>query len=145
MKASERAMKLWNQMETYSDDDFNFLKKYIKKKKYKVKYAFYTPISNTGKQIALIFDLIPNQPRKSGVENKWKIISTREMTEKEIEEYIIFYFRETSQRFWVFYYKNIEKLIYDDQKLKAITPEKFIEECHKKGYSGAFQLKIELI
>jgi hypothetical protein len=47
------------------------------------------------------------------------------------------------KRFLVFYYKNVDKLIFDDMRLNAETPNKFIEQCRKKGYSGTFQLKLE--
>jgi hypothetical protein len=43
----------------------------------------------------------------------------------------------------VFYYKNIDKLIYDDKKLNAVTPNIFIDKCRIKGYSGTYQLKFD--
>ncbi len=135
---------LWNKQEDYTEKEFSFLKSYIKKQNYKVNYGFYNKESSKKMQIAVIFDLIPNQMRRTGVENNWEIIESRNITDKEIEEFINLYFRSSFKRFLVFYYKNIDRLIYDDARLEAITPTKFIDECRKKGYSGSYQLKIEL-
>jgi hypothetical protein len=136
-------LELWNKPEEYSTDEISILKKYIKSKNYKVKYGFYNKESSMGKQVAFIIDTIPNMGRRTGSENNWTIISERNMTSKEIEEYIMHYFRSEYKRFLVFYYKNIDKLIYDDQRLEAETPTDFIEQCRIKGYSGSYQLKIE--
>lgn len=140
---SVKHYELWNKIEQYSDDEFRFLKKYIKKKNYMIKYGFYNKESSIKKQIAVILDLEPNKNRKTGAENNWEIISSRSMTDKEIEEFIIHYFRNSYKRFLVFYYKNVDKLIYDDDKLNAETPIQFINQCRDRGYSGSFQLKIE--
>jgi hypothetical protein len=145
MNNNKEYNRLWNKLDDYTEDEIKFLKTYIKKQNYKVNYGFYNKESSSKKQIAVIFDLIPNQTRKTGVENNWNIISSRQITGKEIEEFITFYFRKSFKRFLVFYYKNIDKLIYDDNKLNAITPDNFINECRRKGYSGSYQLKIELI
>ena len=134
---------LWNKVEEYTDEEFSFLKSYIQKQNYKVNYGFYNKESSKNMQIAVIFDTNPSQMRKTGAENNWTLISSRKMTNKEVEEYIIHYFRSQFKRFLVFYYKNVDRLIHDDTRLEAITPEKFIDECRNKGYSGSFQLKLE--
>lgn len=134
---------LWNKADSYSDDEFKFLKKYIKRQNYKVNYGFYNKVSSKKMQIAVLFDLIPLQNRRTGVENNWEVISTREITDKEIEEVINHYFRNSYKRFLVFYYTNVDRLIHDDKRLEATTPDKFIEQCRKKGYSGTFQLKLD--
>jgi hypothetical protein len=145
MNIHKKALLLWNKpiKEDFDEDEFAFLVRYIKRKKYKVKYGFYTKKSLSGKQVALVYDFIPNQPRKTGSENNWEIIHERDITHKEIEEHITFYYRSSYKRFLVFYYKGIEKLILDDKKLNAETPQKFIDECHKRQYSSSFQFKIE--
>lgn len=139
-----RVQELWNKSEEYSDDEVTFLKNYIESKSFKVSYGFYNKVSSKKMQIAVIFDLIPSQMRRTGVENNWEIIYTRKITDKEIQEYITHYFRNTFKRFLVFYYSNVDKLIHDDKVLGATTPEKFIELCREKGYNGTFQLKLEL-
>lgn len=142
----KKAYALWNKPieEDFTEDEIKFLIKYIKEKKFKVKYGFYTKKSSVGKQIALIYDFIPNQPRKTGSENNWEIVTEREMSFREIKEHITFYYRSTYKRFLVFYYKGIEKLIFDDKRLESETPQSFINECHKRGYSNSFQLKFNL-
>lgn len=134
---------LWNKSEDYTDEEFKFLKSYIKKKNFKVRYGFYNKISSQKKQIAVIFDTNPFMTRRTGVENNWEIIHTRDITDKEIEEFINHYFRAQFKRFLVFYYNNVNKLVYDDKRLNAITPDKFIDECCKRGYTGTYQLKVE--
>jgi hypothetical protein len=134
---------LWNKTEEYTEEEFKFLKNYIQKQNYKVSYGFYNKVSAQKKQIAVIFDLIPSQMRRTGVENNWEIITTRQITDKEIEEFINHYFRNSFKRFLVFYYNNVDRLIHDDIRLEALTPDDFIEKCRKKGYSGTFQLKLE--
>lgn len=142
MKDYERYYELWNKIEEYTVDEFKFLKSYIKSKNYKVNYAFYNKVSAKKKQIAVVFDSTPSM-RRSGVENNWEVICSRNITDKEIEEFINHYFRKSFKRFLVFYYNNVDRLIHDDTKLQAITPDVFIEKCRKKGYSGTFQLKID--
>jgi len=136
---------LWNKSDEYTDLEIKFLRSYIKKKNYKVSYGFYKKVSSKKMQIAVVFDLIPTQMRKTGVENNWEIIVDRNITDIEIDEFINYYFRNSFKRFLVFYYKNVDKLINDDQKLQAKTPESFIDLCRTKGYSGSFQLKIDYI
>jgi hypothetical protein len=96
------------------------------------------------KQVALIFDLMPKQTRRSGVENIWEIFCSRIITEREIEEFITHYFQKSYKRFLVFYYSNVDKLMHDDKRLNAETPNAFVDECRKRGYSGTFQFKMEL-
>jgi hypothetical protein len=134
---------LWNKQEEYSLDEFSFLRSFIKNKNIRVSYGFYNKISSKKMQIALIFDLIPFQNRKTGVENNWEIISQRQITDLEIDEFINHYFRKSFKRFLVFYYKDLEKLIIDDRKLGAETPYEFIKLCEIKGYKGKYQTRIE--
>lgn len=127
----------------FEPDEFNFLKKQIKRKKFTVTYGFYNKESAQKKQIALIINTDPFMTRRTGVENNWEYIHSRDMTDLEIEEYVNFYFRPSFKRFWVFYYRDIERLIIDDQKLKAVTPLIFIKMCQDKGYVGKYQTRIE--
>lgn len=145
MKDFKKYYQLWNKCDEFSDEDMRFLKSYIKTKNFKVKYGFYNKISSNKRQIAVIFDLIPAQTRRTGVENNWEVICTRAITDREIEEFIYHYFKSSFKRFLVFYYANVDRLIQDDEKLGSVTPEDFVEKCRSKGYSGAFQLKIDFI
>ena len=141
----DRYYNLWNKMEDYSDDEYQFLIKHIKNKKFTVTYGFYNKESKVKKQIAVILDQDPNMNRRTGVENNWESIVKRDITTLEIEQFINFYFRRSYKRFVVFYYQNVDKLIYDDKKLNAVTPTIFIDKCRSKGYSGTYQLKLDYI
>jgi hypothetical protein len=127
----------------FDPEEFSFLKKQIKNKKFTVTYGFYNKESSQKKQIALIINTDPFMTRRTGVENNWEYIQSREMTDLEIEEYINYYFRPAFKRFLVFYYRDIERLIIDDQKLKAVTPPVFIKMCQDKGYAGKYQTRLE--
>lgn len=143
MSNHKKYIDLWNKKEEFSEEDLTFLRSYIKNKSFRVSYGFYNKVSSKKMQIALIFDLIPFQNRRTGVENNWEIISTREITNKEIDEFINHYFKKSFKRFLVFYYKDLERLMIDDRKLGAETPYEFIKKCEEKGYHGKYQTKIE--
>lgn len=143
MKAWQRYDQLWNKSTEYTSEELDFLKSYLTKKKFTVSYGFYNKVSLQKKQIAVVFDLEPMKMKKSGVENNWEIIYKRQITSKEVDEFIKQYFRSSFKRFLVFYYHNIDRLIYDDKRLDAETPEKFIDECRRRGYSGTYQIKLE--
>lgn len=136
---------LWNKSieEDFTSDEMIFLKKEIKKKNFKVAYGFYNKVSSQKKQIALIVDKDPFSPRRCAAENNWTYIASREISDLEIQEYILFYFRNSYKRFLVFYYKDIERLIIDDSKLKIITPPVFIKMCQDKGFAGMYQTRLE--
>lgn len=145
MSEYKKAYALWHKdpNEDFTDAEIIFLRKHLLKKKFNVKYGFYNRESSKGKYIALIFDLAPYIGRKSGAENNWTIISERNMTIKELDEFIIFHYRKSFKRFLVFYYKDLERLLIDDSKLEAKTPYEFIKECENKGYVGKYQTRIE--
>lgn len=142
---TKKLYELWNKTieEDFTSDEIIFLKKEIKKKNFKVSYGFYNKESSQKKQIALIVDKDPFSPRRCAAENNWTYITSRQITDSEIEEYILFYFRSSYKRFLVSYYKDVERLIIDDSKLKVITPPVFIKMCHDKGYAGSYQTRLE--
>ena len=142
---AKREYDLWNKDINidFEPEEFSFLKKRIKNKKFTVTYGFYNKVSAQKKQIALIINTDPFMTRRTGVENNWEYIHTRDITDLEIEEYINFHFRPSFKRFLVFYYRDMERLIVDDLKLKAITPPIFIKMCQDKGYAGKYQARLE--
>lgn len=142
---TKRYYDLWNKDINldFELEEFSFLKKQIKNKKFTVTYGFYNKVSAQKKQIALIINTDPFMTRRTGVENNWEYIHTRDITDLEIEEFINFYFRSSYKRFLVFYYRDIERLIIDDKKLKARTPLEFIAKCEGKGYAGKYQIRLE--
>lgn len=143
MSAQNKYYQLWEKQEPFTDEEFSYLKKAIKAKNFLVKYGFYNKESAMKKQIAVVIDTTP-YARRCAAENNWEIVEQRPLSDREIEEFINQYFKALYKRFVVFYYKNVDRLIFDDTKLEAVTPVRFIDECRKRNYSGSFQLKIEI-
>lgn len=133
----EKEYELWNKPNNidFTEEEISFLKEYIKNQSYRVKYGFYSKKSSQGKQISVIFDLMPKLVRKSGASNNWEILYERELSDLEIMEYILFYFRSSYKRFIVFYYSNVERLVQDEIRLGVDTPLRFISECNRRGYN----------
>jgi hypothetical protein len=61
--------KLWDNQENLTEEQIQLVFKELKSKKIKVKYCFYQKESAQNKQLAVVYDLIPNQSRRTGVEN----------------------------------------------------------------------------
>ena len=121
-----------------AQEDVDFLIKYINeydRKDYCIRYSFYKKDSRYNAYIAFTIDSMAHSPRKSGVENMWEIFCTRPICDIEVEE-------EAQnwgcgkRRFKTFYYKDIETLIEEDLKYGINTPQKFIDECKKRGYTS---------
>jgi hypothetical protein len=134
--------QLWNKQDDFTKEEIQLIFKELKSKKIKVKYCFYQKESAQKKQLAVIYDLIPNQSRRTGVENNWEVISTRLISDLELIDYIKNYFQSSYKRFLVFYYENIDKIIYLDKKFNVNTPENFIDESLKRDFKGSFQIKM---
>jgi hypothetical protein len=134
--------QLWDNQENLTEEQIQLVFKELKSKKIKVKYCFYQKESTQNKQLAVVYDLIPNQSRRTGVENNWEVISTRLISDSELIDYVKNYFQSSYKRFLVFYYENIDKIIYLDKKFNVNTPESFIDESLKRGYKGNFQIKM---
>ena len=80
---TKRCYELWNKNieEDFTSEEMIFLKKEIKKKKFKITYGFYNKVSSKKKQIALIVNIEPFSPRRCAAENNWEYILSREMTD----------------------------------------------------------------
>ena len=126
----------------FNDEELKFIKRFEKKSDFLIKYGFYRKISNNGCQIAFIIDQAPNSPRRSGVENNWDIFCSRPISTIEYDEMIQNY-GMNKKRFLVFYYDNIDYLIYEDLKYNVKTPEDFVKECFNRKYTGSFQSEID--
>lgn len=133
-------MDLWSKSTDYkfNKEEIEFILKKITPSsfyKLKVKYAFYRPDSSKGLYIVLIYDTTADASRRSGVENKWEVICERNYSELELLEYAQ-NFGCQKQRFKVYNYKYIECLQFDDAKYNIQTPEAFIKEAIKRGYTN---------
>lgn len=127
----------------YTTRELAFIKKHHPKHYYKILYCLYKPTSPSNRYIGFLIDSMPYVSRRSGVLNIWEVIESREISNIEYEE-VINNFGCNKRRFTAWYYKTIEQLIADDQKYNIGTPEQFIKKCKEKGYSGNYQLYIEM-
>lgn len=127
----------------FNKDEIALIKKMKPKSDWKVKYALYRMESKKNCYIGYIIDGMPNSVRKSGVENLWEVICTRELSNLEYQELIENY-GTNNRRFQIYLYKDIEALQEEDKIYKVETPEKFVKVCKEKGYSGDIQLKMNL-
>jgi hypothetical protein len=124
-----------------TDEEKKFIRSKIKKNSYRAHYAIYKKESPKGCQLAWILDSDPAQQRKSGYLVQYEVITSREINNKEYDE-IIENWGCNNRRFREYIYNNVDEMIYEDQKYNIETPEKFIEECRRRGYSGDYQTKI---
>ena len=115
-------------------EEKSFLKKHISRKKFLVKYCIWKQNRINGAYILLIIDKFPNKVRRTAMDNSIEVIETRALTDAEYDEQIENY--GCASRIYECYdYRDIEWLIYEDTMMGAITPQSFINECRKRGYT----------
>jgi hypothetical protein len=115
-------------------DEISFLKKNISRKKFLVKYCIWKQNRINGAYILLIIDKFPNKVRRTAMDNSIEVIETRALTDAEYDEQIENY--GCASRIYECYdYRDIEWLIHEDTMMGAITPQSFIQECRKRGYT----------
>lgn len=122
----------------FNDAELDLIIRYFKSRnnRYRVKYAFYRKDSSKGLYITFLYDLMNDSVRRSGVENYWEVFSQRAFTDLEYLEFAQ-NFGSQHNRFKVYYYQIIECLIFDDSKYNISTPEAFIQEAIKRGYTNS--------
>lgn len=132
-----RAHDLYGKSRDYqfNDEEKEFLINYIKehKNEYVAKYCIYTKHSFKNCYVQFTIDQMAHSPRKSAVENAYRVICTRPLCDLELEELAENWGCHT-RRFITWNYRDIESLIEEDLKYKINTPQKFIDECRKLGY-----------
>jgi len=136
-------LELGSKSEEFSKEEIRFIKSKIPKQKYNIRYSIYNKTSSKNLYIAFVIDTMRNSVRRSGVENSWTTICERDLTNIEYDE-MIKNFGTNNRRFKVYYYRHIEHLILEDKKYNIDTPEEFILKCKSLGYTGDFQLKMEI-
>ncbi|MDE3744010.1 hypothetical protein [Maribacter polysaccharolyticus] len=127
----------------FNAEEIAFIKKHLRKSSFKAKYAIYKPESHKGIYIGFFIDCIPNSVRRSGIENSWDFLYERDITNIEYQE-LIENFGCDNRRFIVYQYRHIEQLVLDDLKYNVKTPDGFIKRCKELGYTGDFQLSLQL-
>lgn len=117
-----------------TDEEKQFLKKHVPKKKYLAKYCIWKQHRHNGAYILFIIDKFPNKVRRTAMDNSIEVLETRQLTDEEYNEQIENY--GCASRIYECYdYKDIEWLIHEDSLMGAVTPQSFINECKKRGYT----------
>ena len=137
---------LWNRPvnQKFTPEEIKFIKKFVPKSSYRVKYAIYKPVSIKDLYIGFFIDSDPNARRRSGILNHWNFLYERELTNIEYHE-VIENYGSNNRRFLVYHYRHIEHLILEDLKYNVATPAGFVKECKRLGYTGNFQLIMEFL
>lgn len=121
----------------YTTEETAFLKKKYPKKKFLIKYVIWKQHRRNGLYLSVFEDKDPYRIRKSAIDHSVEVIATRLPSDKEYEE-LIGNFGCSSRIINAFYYKNIEDVIYEDKAAYNVdTPQEFINECRKRGYTKA--------
>lgn len=126
----------------FNEEEIKLLKSKYKKNHWRIKYAIYKKHSPKGCYIGFIIDGMPNAIRRSGAENHWEFICERELSNGEYDE-LIANLGTNNRRFELYLYKGIELLIKEDKSYGVETPAEFIKVCQERGYSAAYQTKME--
>ena len=140
MKAFELYGK--DRKQQFSPEEKEFLISYIKEKRneYIGKYCIYNKHSYKNAYVQFTIDQNAHASRRSAVENAYTVICTRPLCDIELEEMAENWGTHT-RRFVTWNYRDIESLIEDDLKYDIQTPEKFIAECRKRGYTSGKEIK----
>lgn len=118
----------------FSKEEVERIKPEITRYGVNVKYCFYKRKSSKGTYIMVVYDFMCNSVRKSGAENNFEVIATREITDLEVTEFAQ-NFGSNNRRFRSYNYKYIEDLIRDEKNLYGLdVPENFILQSKRKGY-----------
>lgn len=118
----------------FTEEEKAFIKKHIPKRRFLVKYAIWKQHRKNGLYIVFIIDNFPLRGRPTAMDHAIEVISTRELTEHEYNEEIENYgCNNRVMKCWD--YKDVDWLIYEDKNVGAETPQKFINECRKRGYT----------
>ncbi len=125
-----------------TEDEKSLVRKHVKKEDMEVLYCLYNIHSNKNTYIGYFIDQIPFG-RRSALFNIWDVIVKRPLVKDEYEEMIENYGCH-HKRFVVWMYRDIEALIAEDLKYGVTTPQKFVDLCRAKGYSGQYQMQLEL-
>lgn len=133
-----RAQDLYgrDRKQQFNKEEIQFLINYINEHKqdYIAKYCIYIKHSFKNAYIQFTIDQMACSPRRSAVENAYRVICTRPLCDIEIEELAANWGCHT-RRFITWNYRDIECLIEEDLKYEIKTPKKFIDECRKLGYT----------
>jgi hypothetical protein len=130
MKLIERSAS-----EQYSEEEIQFLKSVIPKKKFKVKYCIYRQERYNGLYIAFVIDSDPGRTRQTAFFQGCEMICERELSDDEYHEEIV-NFGCNNRVLTVWHYKDTNQLVQEDLKYGVKTPEEFIKEFKYREQYG---------
>ena len=121
----------------FTEDETKFLKKKFPKKKFRINYVIWKQERKNGLYLAVFEDRNPGRIRKSAVDRSVEVIASRLPCDKEYDE-LIGNIGCSSRIISAYYYENIEQVIEEDKRAYNIdTPQEYINECRKRGYTRA--------
>ena len=126
-----------------TEEEKAFIRKKIPKKKTRLRYGIWKPIQRNGCQIVLMVEFNIHVGRRPGVDNSIEFIADVPLSDLEYEEEVA-NFGCNNRTYTQYKYSTIEQVIREDLKCGYKTPEKFINECRKRGLSEALNLFSEL-
>jgi hypothetical protein len=121
----------------FTDEETAFLKKKYPKKAFRINYIIWKQKRHNGLYLAVFEDRNPGRIRKSAVDRSVEVIASRLPCDKEYEE-IIANFGCSSRIITAYDYENIEQVVEEDKRAYNIdTPQEYINECRRRGYTRA--------
>jgi hypothetical protein len=118
----------------FTDKEKAFLRKKLPKSKWKIKYCIWKQERRNNRYILFLIDHFPGKIRPPAMDKAIEVIVTREISDLEYEEQIE-NFGCCKRVYECWDYLDIEYLIHEDQKYGVKTPQVFINECRKRGYT----------
>lgn len=137
-KNIDRLHKLYSKPREYrfNEEEKTFIRKMIPRKETRIRYGIWKQKQRNGLQIVIMIEpQIHFGGRRPGVDNSIEFISDEPLSEKEYEEYTIENHGAFNRTYIMYRYENIEQVMREDIKCGAVTPEKFIKECRRRGLS----------
>jgi len=121
----------------FTEEETEFLKKKYPKKSFRIKYIIWKQKRTNGLYLAVFEDKNPHRIRKSAVDHSVEVIASRLPCDREYEE-LIANFGCSSRIITAYNYRTIEDVILEDKREYNIdTPQEYIDECRKRGYTRA--------
>jgi hypothetical protein len=118
----------------FTDEEKDFIRKHVPKSKFKARYCLWKQERRNGLYILFIIDHFPNKVRPTAMDRAIEVVVSRDLTEHEYNECIENY-GCVNRIYETYHYRDVEWLIHEDQLVGAKTPEIFINECRKRGFT----------
>ena len=129
---------------SFNSEEIAFLKKHVNTDNWIIHYAIYTQKSSKRKYVAFVIDRMANNPRgRKPAHYSLNVICSRRLTQREkMWEYKNWGCH--NRRLTVYWEHYVESVIFMDDYYNVETPQKFIDLCKSKGYTGGIQTAMKL-